>query len=182
MLMFNVTAKIRKMLKAGINVTIGTDSAATGSCNFLAEIKYARKLYRKLYGEDLPAKTIFKMCTENAARAFRMDDRIGMLEKGKLADILVLRGKKTNPFENLVSASMEDIELLTLEGRPVYGEKRFIELFGAKLSKGYSEVTVGGRPMFVKGDPASLYRTIRKKVGFKKELSFLPFEPEAVET
>jgi cytosine/adenosine deaminase-related metal-dependent hydrolase len=182
MLMFNVTAKIRKMLKAGVNVTIGTDSAATGSCNFLAEIKYARKLYRKLYGEDLPAKTIFKMCTENAARAFRMDDRIGVLEKGKLADILVLKGKKTNPFENLVSASMEDIELLTLEGKPVYGEKRFIELFGAKLSKGYSEVTVGGRPMFVKGDPALLYRTIRKKVGFKKELSFLPFDPDTVET
>jgi cytosine/adenosine deaminase-related metal-dependent hydrolase len=180
MRMFNVTAKIRKMLKAGVNVTIGTDSSATGSCNFLAEIKYGRELYRKLYGEDLPAKTIFRMCTETAARAFWMDDRTGTLENGKLADILVLKANTADPFENLVSARMEDIELLTLEGKPVYGETRFIELFGDTLPKGYSEITVGGRPMFVIGDPASLYRTVREKVGFKKELSYLPFEPDTV--
>jgi cytosine/adenosine deaminase-related metal-dependent hydrolase len=177
MLMFNVTAKIRKMLKAGINVTIGTDSSATGSFNLLEEIKYGRALYRRLYGEDLPAKTIFRMCTENAARAFRMNDRIGVLEEGKLADILVLKGRTADPFENLVSASMEDIELLTIEGKPVYGERRFIELFGGGLPETYTDINVGGRPMFVKGDPALLYRTVREKVGFKKELAYLPFEP-----
>jgi hypothetical protein len=181
MLMFNVTAKIRKMLKAGVNVTIGTDSSATGSCNFLAELKYARRLYRELYGEDLPAATLFKMCTENAARAFLMQDKIGVLKKGRLADILILKRRTEDPFENLVSASMEDIELLTLEGRPLYGEKRFIDLFGGRLPEDYSEISVGGRPMFVKGSPASLYRTVRRKVGFKKELSFLPFEPDAAE-
>jgi cytosine/adenosine deaminase-related metal-dependent hydrolase len=179
MLMFNVTAKIRKMLKAGVNVTIGTDSSATGSFNLLEELKYGRALYRRLYGEDLPAKTIFRMCTENAARAFRMGDRIGVLEEGRLADILVLRRRTADPFENLVSASMEDIELLTIEGKPVYGERRFIELFGGGLPGAYTEISVGGRPMFVKGDPALLYRTVRKKVGFKKELAYLPFDPDA---
>jgi len=175
--MFNVTAKIRKMLKAGVNVTIGTDSSATGSYNFLEEIKYARKLYQKMYGEDIGAKTLFRMITANAAKAFWLDKKTGTLEKGKLADILVLKGRKDDPFENLVSASMKDIELLTLEGMPLYGEKRFLELIGNKLPPGYTEITVGGRPMFVKGDPAALYRTVRRKVGFKKELSYLPFEP-----
>jgi cytosine/adenosine deaminase-related metal-dependent hydrolase len=183
MLMFNVTAKIRKMLKAGVNVTIGTDSSATGSFNLLEELRYGRALFRRLYGEDLPAKTIFRMCTENAARAFRMSDRIGVLEEGRLADILVLRGRGADPFENLVSASMEDIELLTVAGKPVYGERRFIELFGGGLpeadANAYTEISVGGRLMFVKGDPALLYRTVRKKVGFKKELAYLPFDPDA---
>jgi hypothetical protein len=32
--------------------------------------------------------------------------------------------------------------------------------------------------MFVKGDPGSLYIEARKKIGFKKVLDFLPFEPE----
>jgi hypothetical protein len=31
--------------------------------------------------------------------------------------------------------------------------------------------------MFVKGDPAGLYSEIRKKLGFKKKLDYLPFEP-----
>jgi cytosine/adenosine deaminase-related metal-dependent hydrolase len=178
MFMFNVTAKIRKILKAGINVTIGTDSSATGSYNLLEEIRYARDLYRRLYGEDLPAKTIFEMVTENASRAFLMENRVGTLDEGKVADILILKGRKDDPFENLASASMEDIELLTLAGRPIYGELRFLELLDGKLPGGYSEITVGGRPMFVSGDPARLYRSIRKKVGLEKALNFLPFEPE----
>lgn len=178
MFMFNVTCKIRKMLQAGVNVTIGTDSSATGSYNFFAEIRYDRELYRQMYGEDLPAKRIFEMVTSNAARAFWMEDRTGALDEGKLADILVLKGRVSDPYENLASASMEDIEFLTLEGVPLYGELRFLDILGGTLPAGYSQITVAGRPMFVKGDPGSLYLEARKKIGFKKMLDYLPFEPE----
>ena len=179
MFMFNVTAKIRKMLKAGVNVTIGTDSSATGSANFLAELKYDRELYQKLYGEDLPPQTIFEMVTINAAKAFWMQDRVGTLEEGMLGDILVLKAKDDDPYENLVNAGMKDIELLVLAGNPIYGEMQYLDLFEDKnLPKGYTQIKVGKRPMFIKGDPAGLYREIRKKIGFKKELDYLPFEPD----
>jgi len=178
MFMFNVTCKIRKMLKAGVNVTIGTDSSASGSANILDEMRYDRNLYREMYGEDLPAQTIFKMVTCNAAKAFWMEDRAGSLDEGKLADILVIRARKDDVYENLLSAAMEDIELLTLAGNPIYGELRFLDIFGGKLPDGYTQITVGQRPMFVKGDPAGLYRMAREKIGFKKVLDFLPFEPD----
>ena len=177
--MFNVTAKIRKMLKAGVNVTIGTDSSATGSANLLAEIKFDREFYRNQYGEDLPAETIFNMVTANAARAFRMDDRIGVLEEGKLGDILVLKAKNDDPYENLVTASMEDIELIILAGKPIYGEERFTDFFDSgSLPSGYTTIKVAGRSMFVAGDPAGLYKMVRQKVGNKKVLDYMPFEPE----
>lgn len=179
MFMFNVTAKVRKMLKAGVNVTIGTDSSATGSANLLAEMKYDRELYRTMYGEELPANKMFEMVTINAAKAFWMQDKIGTLEEGKLGDILVLKGNKADPYENLVNASMEDIELLVLAGKPIYGELRFLDIFGGTLPAGYSQITVGKRPMFVKGDPAGLYAEVRRKVGFKKTLDYLPFEPDS---
>jgi cytosine/adenosine deaminase-related metal-dependent hydrolase len=178
MFMFNVTAKIRKMLKAGVNVTIGTDSSATGSANLLAEIKYDRELYRNLYGEDLGAEQIFNMMTINAAKAFWMQDKTGSLDEGKLADILVLKANNGDPYENIVNAGMRDIELLVLEGKPVYGETRFLDIFDGKLPAGYTQIKVGNKPMFVKGDPAGLYKEARKKIGFKKELDYLPFEPE----
>ena len=177
MLMFNVTAKIRKMLKAGLNLTIGTDSSASGPANLLEEIHNLRKLYRKMYNEDLPPKKIFEMVTVNAANALWMQDRIGVLEEGKLGDILLLKARKDDPYENLVNAEMRDIELLVLAGKPIYGEIRFLEIFRGKLPKGYTEITVGKRPMFVTGDPATLYREIRQRTGFKKILDFLPFEP-----
>ena len=178
MLMFNVTAKIRKMLKAGLNLTLGTDSSASGPANLLEEMRNLRQLYQTMYGEDLPPKKIFEMVTINSAKAFRMQDRIGSLEEGKLADILVMKARKDDAYENLVSASMQDIELLVLEGKPIYGERRFLDIFGeAAVPEGYTEITVGKRPMFIIGDPAALYREIRQRTGFKKVLDFLPFEP-----
>jgi len=177
MLMFNVTAKIRKLIKAGVNVTIGTDSSATGSVNMLAELKFGRELYRKMYGEDLPAAKIFEMVTYNAAKAFWMENRIGTLDAGKLGDVLVLKTGHDNPYENLVNASMKDIELLVLAGTPIYGETRFLDIFGGNLPPNYSQIKVDGRAMFVKGDPEGLYTRIRQKVGFKKMLEYLPFDP-----
>ena len=179
MLMFNTTCKIRKLLHAGVNVGIGTDSTHTGSENLLAEMKYARKVYQSLYGEDLDPKTIVEMVTSNPAKAFRMYDRTGSLEEGKWADLLVMRKRVDDPYENLASGSMEDIQLLVREGVPIYGEERFMDLLDGSLPVGYSMLKVDGRSMFVKGDPAGLYREVRHKVGFKKLLDYLPFEPGA---
>lgn len=172
--MFNVTCKIRKILQAGINVSIGTDSTATGSPNLLAEMQCARKTYRKLYGEELSAKALFNMVTINPAKAFRMADRIGSLEPGMNADILILKAKESEPYENLAMASMEDIEFLSVDGVPVLAEKRFSELMPKDVA--YEDVIVGGRLMFARGNPVTLYRAIRTAVGFKKRLDYLPFD------
>ena len=186
-LMFNVTAKVRKMLKAGLNLTIGTDSSASGPANLLEEIRNLRRSYQEMYGEDLSPKKIFEMVTINSAKAFWMQDRIGSLEEGKLGDIMVTKALKEDPFENLVSVSMQDIELLVLAGKPIYGERRFLDLFGDSLKKGsqtgsglpkgYTEIVVDKRPMFVIGDPNELYMEIRRRIGYNKTLDFLPFEP-----
>jgi hypothetical protein len=72
---------------------------------------------------------------------------------------------------------MEDIELLVMAGKPLYGETRFLDLLGGTLPAGYTTINVAGRTMFVTGDPAGLYKEIRHRVGFKKVLDFLPFDP-----
>jgi hypothetical protein len=179
--MFNLTCKIRKLLRAGVNVALGTDSTHTGSINLLAEMKFARATYRELYGEELPAKTLFEMATVNAARALGLAGKAGVLEPGAWADAAVFRAKADDPYESLALAGCEDLELLTIEGVPVYGDERKYRealepIAGAEMS-GYGRVLVGGRPMFVKGDPAGLYREVREAVGFPKLIDYLPFEP-----
>ncbi|MDR1971606.1 MAG: amidohydrolase family protein [Treponema sp.] len=174
MRMFNVSAKVRKMLKAGINLSLGTDSSATGSVNLLEELRYARNLYRRLYGEELPARTLFKMVTLNAARALRIAGRTGVLDPGKLADLMLIKARRDDPFENLLEARPQDIELVVVAGRAIYGEERFLALAEASCGR----VVVGSRTMFVAGDPGALYREVRRKLGFNKVLEYLPFEPE----
>ena len=177
MLMFNVTCKIRKFLKAGINVSLGTDSTHTGSANLLAEMKYARTVYRDMYGEELPAKILFQMVTINPAKAFWMQDRIGTLDSGKSADVLVLNAIHDDPYEALARAEPSDIRLLTLEGVPLLVEEALAKPFQERLAKGYEAIRMGGRKVFVRGNPASLYREVRKAIGFAKKLDYMPFEP-----
>jgi cytosine/adenosine deaminase-related metal-dependent hydrolase len=178
--MFNVTCKVRKLLRAGINVALGTDSTHTGSVNLLAEMKFARRAYREMYGEELPSKTLFEMATANAAKALRLAGKAGVLEPGAWADVAVFRARADDPYDSLALAEPADLELLTVGGAPVYGDElkygaAFEEELGAAPGL-FGRVEVGGRPMFVKGDPAALYRGIREAVGFPKVLDYLPFE------
>lgn len=178
--MFNCTCKIRKLLRAGVNVALGTDSTHTGSVNLLAEMKFARSTYQKLYGEDLPAKTLFEMVSVNAAKALGLAGRSGVLEPGSRADIAVFRSKIEDPYENLAAAECEDLEFLSIDGRPVYAlESKYASLVEAARAKNlgeYGRVIVGGRAVLVAGDPAALLRDIRTAVGFAKKLDYLPFE------
>jgi 5-methylthioadenosine/S-adenosylhomocysteine deaminase len=173
--MFNVTLKIRKMLEAGINVSIGTDSTATGSVNLLEEMRFGRATYRAMYGEELPAKTIVNMVTINPARAFRMHSETGSLAEGKLADVLVLRQRHEDPWESLVAAHVEDIELLIQDGTPICGDASREELFAGR-GVPYTNVSVRGRRMLVRGDPAGLMEKVRTAVGFRKVLDFIPLD------
>jgi len=171
--MFNLTCKIRKMLEAGVNVCLGTDSTATGSVNLLEEMRFARQTYRRIYGEDLAAEKITRMVTVNPAKAFRMQREIGRIAEGMLADLLVVRPRQDDPYEALLSMKMEDIELLLLAGTPILGSPEFEELFRLR-EVDYTCVRLNGKDRLVKGDPAGLLQEVRNAVGFKKILDYIP--------
>jgi 5-methylthioadenosine/S-adenosylhomocysteine deaminase len=173
--MFNVTCKVRKLLREGVNLALGTDSTHTGSINLLEEMRFARLTYRRLYGEELPAKRIAEMVTINPARALWMQDRIGSIEEGKKADLLLIRPRRSDPYEALLEAQTEDIELLLLEGTPICGSADHEELFALR-DRSYSRIKVRGRRMCVRGDPGALLARVRQAVGFKKVLDYLPVD------
>jgi cytosine/adenosine deaminase-related metal-dependent hydrolase len=172
--MFNVTCKIRKMIEEGVNVCIGTDSTATGSVNLLEEIRFARYIFQRMYGQRLDAKILVNMVTTNPARAFWMQDKIGSVEEGKYADLLFIRPRESDPHEALVATRMEDIELMIQEGDPIYGDEKYEELF-RRRGCDYTTVVVAGRRMCVKGDPGGLLQRVQQAVGFNKVLDYLPF-------
>ena len=86
-------APIHTLMQAGVNVGIGTDSAASNNrLDMLAELRLAA-LLGKLGANDaaaIPARQALEMATINAARALGLDKKIGSLEKGKRADITAI--------------------------------------------------------------------------------------------
>lgn len=171
--MFKRTAKLKEIRKAGVNVSIGTDSPASGELNILEEIRFAKKIYKEMYGEELDDKTIVEMITVNPVKALRLQDRLGTLERGKLGDVLVISGGGKNPYTALVQAELKQIALVLMEGRPLYGDDKFEHIFRDQGIE-YSRVKVQGKKKLIVGDPGGLLKKMRKAIGFNKELPFLP--------
>jgi 5-methylthioadenosine/S-adenosylhomocysteine deaminase len=99
---------ISALEKNGVNVTIGTDGAASNNdLDMFAEIKQTA-LLAKAVAQDacaIPAHTALEMATINAAKALGLDDKIGSLEVGKMADMIAvnLAEIETQPCYDTIS-------------------------------------------------------------------------------
>jgi 5-methylthioadenosine/S-adenosylhomocysteine deaminase len=99
---------LTSLLKAGVNVALGTDGAASNNdLNLLAEAQTAALLAKGISGDAkaVNAFQILEMMTINGARALGLDGRIGSIEKGKQADLcaLDLSAPETQPLYHVVS-------------------------------------------------------------------------------
>lgn len=102
------TCPVVKLQDKGVNVALGTDSAASNNdLNMFGEMQAAAML-AKLHASDataIPAAAALAMATINGARAMGIEEKIGSLEVGKQADLIAvdLRGPETQPVYNPLS-------------------------------------------------------------------------------
>lgn len=99
---------VSKLLARGVNVALGTDSAASNnSLNMFTEMQSAALLAKLNSGDAtaLPAKEALAMATIRGARALGIDETVGSIEVGKAADVIAvdLSGPETQPLHNPLS-------------------------------------------------------------------------------
>lgn len=110
MMLASGVAPVSELLAAGVDVGIGTDGPA-GSNNdldMISEMASAARL-QKVFREDpraLSARQVLEMATLGGARALGLASRVGSLEPGKRADLIVidLSGAGTQPVYSVESA------------------------------------------------------------------------------
>jgi 5-methylthioadenosine/S-adenosylhomocysteine deaminase len=87
-------APINKILKAQINIGLGTDGVASNNrLDMFSEMRLAA-LLAKGVNEDatlLSAKQVLRMATINGAKALGLDTNIGSIEINKYADMMAVR-------------------------------------------------------------------------------------------
>ncbi|MDP2827592.1 MAG: TRZ/ATZ family hydrolase [Sulfuricellaceae bacterium] len=86
-------APIQKLREHGINIGLGSDSAASNNrLDLFQEMRFAALLAKGSSGmaEALPAFDTLRMATLDGARALGLDERIGSLTPGKAADIVAI--------------------------------------------------------------------------------------------
>ena len=132
------TARVPAMRKAGITVALGTDGAASNNDLDMFESMRQAALLHKLTSRDpraVPAATALAMATIEGARALQMDDRIGSLEAGKRADVIVvsMAGARQTPMYDPIShlvyvARGDDVTSTIVNGRILMRDGRVLTL------------------------------------------------------
>lgn len=131
-------APIDKLLRAGVNVGIGTDGAASNNdLDLLGETRSAALLAKAVSGNPaaLPASTALRMATLGGAKALGLDSEIGSLLVGKSADCIAvdLNTAATQPVYNVLSqlvyaASRDQVSDVFVAGRALLRNRQLTSL------------------------------------------------------
>lgn len=133
----NGIAPIYQLDKAGVNVCIGTDSAASNnSLNMFAELNYMTLLHKGINGDStaIPAKKALEFATVNGASALGFE-KLGKLEEGWKADIALLDTNVPQmvPLRNYYAAVCyccdgSETDTLVLNGKVVMKNKQLLTI------------------------------------------------------
>ena len=140
----NGLCPVAALLDAGVNVALGTDSAASNNrLDLWAELQTAALLAKQVAGDAaaLPAAQALKMATLNGARALGRADEIGSLAAGKAADVICvdLGGIEHRPLLDPVSAlvysaSRDDVTDVWVAGEHLVAEGALLRLDVAEIA------------------------------------------------
>jgi 5-methylthioadenosine/S-adenosylhomocysteine deaminase len=138
------TAAAAELLRAGVNVGLGTDGAASNNrLDIFTEMRLAALLAKGASDDPtaLPAHAALEMSTVRAARALGIDDRVGTLAPGKCADMTAvdLRALELqpcyDPLSHLVyAAGREHVTHVWVNGELLVEDGRLTRLDTAELA------------------------------------------------
>jgi 5-methylthioadenosine/S-adenosylhomocysteine deaminase len=129
---------IVKLHQVGVNIALGTDSAASNNdLDMFVEMRLAALLAKAVTGDAsaIPANQALRMATLNGAKALGLEQEIGSLQIGKAADVIAvdLGGLETQPLYNPISqvvyaASRDKVSDVWIAGQHVIKKRQFTTL------------------------------------------------------
>ncbi|MFD2177731.1 amidohydrolase [Veronia pacifica] len=132
-----------KMFDNGLRIGLGTDGPMSGNTlSTIDEFNQVAKVH-KLVNKDrgaMPPIKVIEMATMGAARALHMEDKIGSLEVGKLADVIIVDTKSPNmtpvynPYSALVySAYASNVKHTIVDGRILMKDRKMLTVDEASI-------------------------------------------------
>ena len=146
-------ARISDMMRAGINLAVGTDGPASNNCLDMFREMFLVTGLAKLREEDaaaVPAEAVLRMAVSGGAKALGLAD-CGCLAAGKLADLIVIDLQQPNmqpvnhPVKNLVySGSKQNVKMTMIQGRILYENGIFTDAYDVEeIYRKANEIVTG---------------------------------------
>jgi imidazolonepropionase-like amidohydrolase len=112
---------VRRAAEMGVNIVVGTDIPHPIEEGNLIRADATAQELMLLVKYGLTPMYALRAGTQIAAKMLGMEDRIGTLQKGKLADLVVVDG---NPLENMSALLPGNIQLV-MKGGKIYQQQAF---------------------------------------------------------
>ena len=155
-------APVAEMLRRGIPVALGNDGSASNDLlDMFEEMRFAA-LLQKVAAQDpavISAADVFRMATENGARACRID--AGTIDPGRLADLAVVNLRKPHlvPVHDIVNslvycAKGEDVETTIINGSIVMRDRALVTMDEDEILDLAQE---WGSSLYQRGQQSELY-------------------------
>jgi 5-methylthioadenosine/S-adenosylhomocysteine deaminase len=129
---------VPKLLEAGVKVGLGTDGAASNNdLDMFGEMGTAARVHKVMAGDPtvVHARQALSMATLEAARVLGLEKRLGSLEVGKRADLIVLDLDVPHmvPVYDITShlvyaAHSGDVRTVIIDGRVVMRDRELLTL------------------------------------------------------
>ena len=139
----NGFAPVPTMLNKGINVCLGTDSAASNNTLNMFREMGIFSLIHKGVNEDstlLPSNTVIDTATVNPAKAVKMEGKLGEIKDGAIADLVFLDLNKISlfPHNNIVSslsnsANGSEVSSVMIDGKWVMRNNEYLTIDKEKV-------------------------------------------------
>jgi cytosine/adenosine deaminase-related metal-dependent hydrolase len=126
-----------ELMALGVNVSLGSDHACSGSVDIVQEMRYVACGYKEARANPrvMPPEHAVEMATLNGARAMGMADRVGSVEVGKEADFVLFDAMQSewqplyNPVSNLVySATGNTVKHVFIGGEQVVRDGKLTKI------------------------------------------------------
>lgn len=131
-------APVPEMIKAGVTVGLGTDGCASNNnLDMIKEMGTTAKLHKvaRLDPTVMDAQTVVRMATIEGAKTLGMEKKIGSLESGKKADIIVIGLNEPHltplycEYSHLVyAASGADVDTVIINGKVVMENRKLLTI------------------------------------------------------
>jgi 5-methylthioadenosine/S-adenosylhomocysteine deaminase len=139
-----VVGKLPELMALGVNVSLGSDHACSGSVDMVQEMRYCACGYKeaRMNPRVMPPEHAIEMATINGAKGAGQADRIGSVEVGKEADFVLFDATVSewqplfNPVSNLVySATGNTVKHVFIAGDQVVRDGRLTQIDQDQIMK-----------------------------------------------
>jgi 5-methylthioadenosine/S-adenosylhomocysteine deaminase len=150
--LYGDTANVAAAKAAGVTIALAPDWSPTGSVGTLSELNYA-SLWNQTQGTPpFTERDLVMMATSNAAELVNLSGQIGSLAPGHAADLVVLRKVvgEHDAYWTMTHSSPQDVELVMIGGRALYGNADLMEMLGGgeslEICGAAKKLAAGGKP------------------------------------